>query len=407
VLASEDEAAAAQEAVASTVDASNSTNGTNATLWEQCTSLDELVVMLKKGADEMEPGLAMAYAALVTMAALPILFGSFKSIGVIGGDSAEEIEIMTSADAAMFPVYASCALFSLFLLFKFFGKEYINLVMGGYFFLLGSGALTTTLRPLGELLSPKSFQDETYELTLKSGLKKKENAEESGKGDEEKVPTPAPLFHIQFDQVDLVCLAMASVVGVWWICTKHWIATNLYGLSFSLTGISLFCLPSYTIGAMLLSGLFFYDIFWVFCTPVMVTVAKSFDAPIKVLFPKDLVENGFMAANQHAMLGLGDIVLPGVVIALLCRFDHRRVGTAGIYFYATYVSYILGLIFTIVVMHTFKAAQPALLYLVPAVLLTPLTIAIVRGELFTKDVGLLTYDESPEEEETEESKKKN
>lgn len=29
----------------------------------------------------------MAYAALVTMAALPILFGSFKSIGVIGGDS--------------------------------------------------------------------------------------------------------------------------------------------------------------------------------------------------------------------------------------------------------------------------------------------------------------------------------
>lgn len=56
VLASEDEAAAAQEAVASTVDASNSTNGTNATLWEQCTSLDELVVMLKKGADEMEPG---------------------------------------------------------------------------------------------------------------------------------------------------------------------------------------------------------------------------------------------------------------------------------------------------------------------------------------------------------------
>lgn len=30
------------------------------------------------------------------------------------------------------------------------------------------------------------------------------------------------------------------------------------------------------------SGLFFYDIFWVFFTPVMVSVAKSFDAPIKV-----------------------------------------------------------------------------------------------------------------------------
>ncbi len=30
------------------------------------------------------------------------------------------------------------------------------------------------------------------------------------------------------------------------------------------------------------AGLFIYDIFWVFFTPVMVSVAKSFDAPIKV-----------------------------------------------------------------------------------------------------------------------------
>jgi hypothetical protein len=32
------------------------------------------------------------------------------------------------------------------------------------------------------------------------------------------------------------------------------------------------------------AGLFVYDIFWVFFTPVMVSVAKSFDAPIKVCF---------------------------------------------------------------------------------------------------------------------------
>lgn len=33
------------------------------------------------------------------------------------------------------------------------------------------------------------------------------------------------------------------------------------------------------------AGLFVYDIFWVFFTPVMVSVAKSFDAPIKVCTP--------------------------------------------------------------------------------------------------------------------------
>ena len=39
-------------------------------------------------------------------------------------------------------------------------------------------------------------------------------------------------------------------------------------------------------GCILLGGLFFYDIFWVFGTNVMVTVAKSFDAPIKLVFPQ-------------------------------------------------------------------------------------------------------------------------
>lgn len=34
-------------------------------------------------------------------------------------------------------------------------------------------------------------------------------------------------------------------------------------------------------GFILLGGLFVYDIFWVFYTDVMVTVAKSFEAPIK------------------------------------------------------------------------------------------------------------------------------
>jgi minor histocompatibility antigen H13 len=37
----------------------------------------------------------------------------------------------------------------------------------------------------------------------------------------------------------------------------------------------------------------------------MVTVAKSFDAPIKLLFPQDLIENGLLTANKFAMLGLG------------------------------------------------------------------------------------------------------
>ena len=56
----------------------------------------------------------------------------------------------------------------------------------------------------------------------------------------------------------------------------------------------------------------------------MVTVAKSFDAPIKLVFPQDLLENG-LAAKNFAMLGLGDIVIPGIFIALMLRYDRRFV----------------------------------------------------------------------------------
>ena len=43
---------------------------------------------------------------------------------------------------------------------------------------------------------------------------------------------------------------------------------------------------------------------------------------IAVVFPQDLLEKG-LAANNFAMLGLGDIVIPGIFIALLLRFDVR------------------------------------------------------------------------------------
>jgi len=380
----------ATEAPAKVADAANATNATQSKPLPK--NMDELKAALTEAAEELEPGLALAYFMLVLFASVPIYFGSFASITSNEEGSDQEVEIMTSADAMQFPLYASCALFSMFLLFKYVGPEYVNLVLGAYFFMLGTASLTSALRPVGTLILPEQYVGEPYHfaLTQKAAKDDEKEAKEAKEGED----APADILHFEltFDNIDLTCLAMSSLVGVWYLCTKHWIATNLYGLSFALNGITLFVLPSFNVGALLLSGLFFYDIFWVFCTPVMVTVARSFDAPIKVIFPKDFMENGF-AAKQHAMLGLGDIVLPGVLIALLCRFDFNSGRTWYPYFHATYIAYILGLLLTIVIMHTFKAAQPALLYLVPACLSAPLLVALVRGEL----KELFAYSEEPEE----------
>jgi len=73
-------------------------------------------------------------------------------------------------------------------------------------------------------------------------------------------------------------------------------------------------------GYMLLVLLFFYDIFFVFGTDVMLTVAKGIDAPIKLQFPKDYSEE----KPKYSILGLGDIVIPGVFVSLCLRFDFLK-----------------------------------------------------------------------------------
>lgn len=52
-----------------------------------------------------------------------------------------------------------------------------------------------------------------------------------------------------------------------------------------------------------------------------------------------------------------------------------------VYFYATFVAYVAGLLTTIFIMHVYKHAQPALLYLVPACLGAPILLALLRGDV--------------------------
>jgi minor histocompatibility antigen H13 len=101
-------------------------------------------------------------------------------------------------------------------------------------------------------------------------------------------------------------------------------------------------------------------------------------------------------------LGLGDIVIPGFFLALLLRFDAHRAQQSEVhakfpkpYFHSCLMAYVLGLATTLYVMIVFNAAQPALLYLVPACLGSSLLCGFLRGEL----KELFAYSEEEEEEE--------
>lgn len=330
-------------------------------------------------------GMFVAYSSLVVMALIPIFVGSFRSVRYHKEqkESGEKPETMSRKDAAMFPIIASCTLFGIFLVFQIFSKEYINMLLAVYFFFLGVLALAHIFSPILNPWIPPLFPNQEYHMIFTQG---------SGDNKNE-------LVNWKFDRKDLLVIVMCAAVGLWYLIKKHWIANNLFGLAFALNGVEFLSLNSITNGCILLGGLFVYDVFWVFGTNVMVSVAKSFEAPIKLVFPQDLLENGLGASN-FAMLGLGDIVIPGIFIALLLRFDISQ-KKSQVYFYASFLAYFLGLLLTILVMHVFKHAQPALLYLVPACVGVPLLIALVRGEI----KQLISYEDHPEQKKEEAANK--
>jgi len=338
---------------------------------------------------ELTLDMGIAYSSLLCMALIPIWIGSHNSL------KQKATESMSTKDAYMFPFIGSGVLFGLYLLFKLFHKDYINLLLSGYFLLFGIFALSATIRPLFEVVFPNLVRKKNpRKISFTPFWNRTEPIE------------------IKFDGVDIICILWSTLVGVWYIMHKHWVANNVLGLAFAIQGISMLSLGSYKVGCILLSGLFFYDIFWVFGTEVMVSVAKSFDAPVKLLFPKSL----FAQELQFSMLGLGDIVIPGIFIALLLRFDAKFASKKAkkvfkkTYFATTFLAYILGLATTIFVMHTFQAAQPALLYLVPFCIGASLITALVNSQLsllfsYSEDITENKEEQKPATPKIEESPK--
>ncbi|THG05173.1 hypothetical protein TEA_006339 [Camellia sinensis var. sinensis] len=318
--------------------------GGTVTLLILCLSLAPLVV-------NVNPNLNVILTACLT-----VYVGCYRSV-----KPTPPSETMSNEHAMRFPLVGSAMLLSLFLLFKFLSKDLVNAVLTCYFFVLGIVALSATLLPAISRFLPKHWNEDLIIWRF-------------------------PYFRsleVEFTRSQIVAAIPGTFFCAWYASQKHWLANNILGLAFCVQGIEMLSLGSFKTGAILLAGLFVYDIFWVFFTPVMVSVAKSFDAPIKLLFPTG------DSARPFSMLGLGDIVIPGIFVALALRFDVSRRKESQ-YFKSAFLGYTAGLVLTIIVMNWFQAAQPALLYIVPAVIGFLAAHCIWNGDV----KQLLEFDES-------------
>ena len=322
-----------------------------------------------------------------------IYIGSYRGIIIsqdheISKENNDKVEKLTAKDAYLFPVYGSVVLFSLYLVFKHIDKTILNFLLTIHFTFFGYLSLIQLIDYHVELFFP--------ELEKKIIFQKKFNIN---------LKIYKKLIEFSLTKSELISGCIAIIPTILYALSKNWLTNNLFGVAFSICGIESLMLPNFKVGFILLWGLFFYDIFWVYGTDVMLTVAKSVDAPIKLIFPINLLAD----PPAFSMLGLGDIVIPGIFVALCLKYDvdkainlyrksiQNQTGSQSTspsnslwgpisFFKPTYfawclVGYALGIVLTFQAMIIFNHAQPALLFLVPCCTFSVLICGFLKKEL--------------------------
>ncbi|XP_026437704.1 signal peptide peptidase-like 2 [Papaver somniferum] len=194
------------------------------------------------------------------------------------------------------------------------------------------------------------------------------------------------------------CLAFA----IFWAANQHvsyaWFGQDVLG-SFSLLHFLGICLmisalqttrlPNIKVASILLSCAFVYDIFWVFVSPlifnksVMAAVAQGDNSGGEAIPMLLRIPRFFDPWGGYDMIGFGDIILPGLLVAFAFRYDRSsKKGILNGYFLWLTIGYDVGLILTDVGLYLMDGlGQPALLYLVPCTLGLIVILGWVRGEL--------------------------
>ena len=388
-----------------------------------------------------------------------------------------KMEAFTPKDAILFPLMAGLTLSSLYILIKWLQDPAIlNKILNYYFMqigvVFGAKFAKDGLTVLRSFYFPTQYSQDGLLYRVNRGRHRYETSGAVAEKKQTHRPSPLPGFlqHLPLpkslieriwrlrnflyarcslklylhkllklkmpvDALDVVAVASSvAVIVAFNFFNKPWYLSNILGLAFCYGSSQYMSPTTFWTGNLLLGALFFYDIYFVFFTPIMVTVATKLDIPVKLLFPRpSSPAETAKGAQSLAMLGLGDIVIPGMMISLALRFDlylhYLRKSkvvdgktekatyapvTGGwgerfwvnkalagpdiqaksfpkIYFYAGLVGYFLGMVATLLVMQIANHAQPALLYLVPGVLVSLWGTAAWRGEVkemwsFTEDI---------------------
>uniref|UniRef100_A0A8C6A334 Signal peptide peptidase-like 2C n=1 Tax=Marmota marmota marmota TaxID=9994 RepID=A0A8C6A334_MARMA len=202
-------------------------------------------------------------------------------------------------------------------------------------------------------------------------------------------------------QMSLLLLAgLCALVTLLWVSYRNedrwaWLLQDILGITYCLFVLRRVRLPTLKNCASFLLALLAFDVFFVFVTPLFTKTGESIMVevaagptdsssqerlPMVLKVPRLSFSALTLCDQPFSILGFGDIVVPGFLVAYCHRFD-VQVCSHQVYYVACTMAYAVGLLVTFVAMVLMEMGQPALLYLVSITLITSLAVAACRQEL--------------------------
>lgn len=228
-----------------------------------------------------------------------------------------------------------------------------------------------------------------------------------------------PVINDTWPLADILGMFLSGALAVVWFVHRRsaWYLQDVFGVTLCFVFLRTVQLPNLKVATILLSLAFFYDIFFVFISPlifgssVMEDVATGGPAaytrsdypgidfcerypqyskcldpePMPMLLVLPRIMNW---VGGVSMLGLGDIILPGLLLTYALRFDYSPQSLGENYFHSVCIGYAVGLAMANAAVTVMQMGQPALMYLVPTCLGTILVRAKWTGDLKAMWLGL-------------------
>ncbi|KAM6175043.1 signal peptide peptidase-like 2C [Erethizon dorsatum] len=211
-------------------------------------------------------------------------------------------------------------------------------------------------------------------------------------------PLPGHQAYLQLPQ--LLLAGLCTLVTLLWVTYRNedhwaWLLQDMLGVAYCLFVLRRVQLPTLKNCTCFLLVLLAFDVFFVFITPLFTKTGESIMLEIAsgpadsssherlpmVLKVPRLRASALTPCDQpFSILGFGDIVVPGFLVAYCHRFD-VHIHSHQVYFVSCTIAYAVGLMVTFLAMVLMEMGQPALLYLVSSTLLTSLAVAACRQEL--------------------------